>query len=1020
MHVRLSGSAFVLALFSVVFVGSASSQAGRPPTAVTPTPNPTPTPAVAGVVTIDLAKTPGTLQRFEIPSGLIEVRVQNVAPGVAYTVQFRQPGGTGTTTNIPGPYPHELTAKADRPECEDWIAAKRAYFRVTKEAEAAGAKDAMLRAANASKCPFAKVESPSLVMRLGLMPAPFTFGVPPGAASQIIVERLDEARKPVTRWEAVLQGPDRPSGWGYKNEGEWLIAGTARDIAHLVNYARTRKLSGPSVSVASLPAVGRLPAYRVSFGPDAPWKTLPVDVPVREHVFSVTTYQPLAAQLLSRVGLKGKPSAKPDPLLRSLTDLRTEVLLAENRRLSQQLASDPLDPRVHERAALLLGAFGLRESEGTFADLRPTLSAMSAHLALAAALRGHASPSTEGALASVLIDVFSGRFTPAVAEVARLQATLKDPAAVPWLRAIDLRASRAWKRLANPTQATLLERICYVHALRAAVGESAALEFLERGGKEKVVDWARILLASSSFSVEVAHRHGATAVAAELADAAPAAEVATTASPVAIVEALARSVSQVQPRLGPGPQPMIAGPTFLAAAAGRHVLGAAEADVHGLRKLLGRGEDAGERSDQLAELLGPLPLVELLRIPWNSERGQAAVRVQAVACARLAELLGKHPEVLPEDGWTQVTRSCPNQRDAGMLPGAELWLEPAVPAGTAYGAPARLRLGRAVYEKLSPEDVAGLFALWPRNDTILSVHVARNLRRRQTPEDIKSAWGPAWETESLPLSMLVQLAKDASNSAEVLNLRGRQCALDSANCMKYGAELVEAEQFAQALVVYEKAVASARDRVAVSNDADWLADHYLDSGRTEAALRLAAEVGAVRSSAGLSTQARVLERLGRLAEAEAVYRTESELYGSSKLGAFFIRRHRRGDKAYAAKASQALKEMFESGLVAVDMATMKPLPPPWSADIALFLDERWMTARYVKAGLRPGDMILAVDGIRIISADQWYCVRSFTDDPTIRLVVQRGGKLIEINAPFRRDKFGPPAKVRRGNSPFTG
>jgi hypothetical protein len=1017
MVAQFNGSIVTFGL-CFVWVSSAASQTAPAPAAAAPTP--TPTPALAAAVTIDLTKMPGTVQRFEIPSGRIEVRVQNAAPGVRYTVEFRRPGGTGMTVNIPGPYPHDLTAKADRPECEDWIAAKRAYFHVTKEAEAAAAKDAMLRVANGSKCRFAKLESPGLVARLGLMPAPFTVGVPPGTASQLIVERLDEARKPVARWEAVLQGQDRPSGWSHKNEGEWLIASAVQDIAHLVNYARTRKLSGPSVSVASLPPAGRLPAYRVRFGSDPRWKALQVDVPVREHVFSVATYQPLAAYLLSQMGLKARPSSKPDPLLRSLTDLRTEVLLAENRRLSQQLASEPLDPRMHERAALLLGAFALREGEGTFADLRPTLSAMSAHLALAAALRGNASPSAEGALASVLVDLLSARFAPAAAGASRLEATLKDPAAAPWLRAIDLRASRAWKRLPNAAQATLLERICYVHAMRAAVGESAALEFLERGGKEAIADWARILLASSSFSVEVARRHGANAVARELADSAPVVEMAPTASAADVVEALARSVNQARPRLGTGPQPVIASPTFLAAAAARHVLDAAGAEVRGLREPLGLEQEAGQHSDQLSALLQPLALVDLLRIPWNSERGQAALRAKAAACARLAELLGKRPEVLVEDGWAQVTRNCATERDAGLLPGAELWLEPPVPAGTAYAAPARLRLGNAVYEKLSPEDVAGLYALWPRNDTILSVHVARSLRRRQRPEDIKSAWGPAWETEALPLSMLVQLAKEASNSAEVLDLRGRQCALDVTNCMKYGADLVEAERFAEAVVAYEKAVASARDRVAMSNDADWLADYYLDNGRTEAALRLAANAGAVGSAAGLATQARVLERLGRLAEAEAIYNAVSEQYGSSKLDAFFIRRHRRGEQAYAQKANQALERIFASGLVAADIAKMKPLPPPWSADVALFLDERWMTARYVKAGLRPGDMVLAVDGIRITNADQWYCVRSFSDDPTIRLVIQRAGQLIEVKAPFRRDKFGPPAKVRRGKLPSTG
>ncbi len=975
-----------------------------------PAPRPSPTPTPVAVVTIDLAKPAGSPQRFEVPTGLVEIRVQNAAPGVPYTVNLRRPGGTGMGVNISGPYPSELTTKADRPECEDWISAKQAYFRVTREAEAAAARDAMLRAASASKCPQARLESPHLVDRLGPMPAPLLFGVAPGAASQVVVERLDAARKPVARWEAVLQGPDRPSGWRYGNEGQWLVATTATDIARLVRYARTSKLPELTLAVDSLPPAGKLPAYRLRFAGDASWKAPAVDLQVQEHVWAPATYQPLAAKLLAQEGLKGKPSAGSDRLLEALTDLRADVLLAENRRLSEELAAHPLDPRLHEQAALLLGAFGLREGEGTFADLRPTLCAMSAHLALAMALRGKAPVSSEGALASVLVDILSDRFVPAAAGLARLETTLKEPSAQPWLRALDLRASRAWKRLESPTRATLLERICFVRALHAAIGETPALEFLEQGGQEAVVDWVRILFSSPGVSVEVTNSLGSIAVAAELGDAAPLVGVAPTASPETIIGALGRLEGQAEPRLGQGPRPVVASRTFLAAAAGRQILAAARAEVYGLDHMLGLEEDAHERSDELSKLLEPLALADLLRLPWYSQRGQAGLQVQVGACARGAELLGRRPEAVGEDGWRAIDSTCVKEREAGLVPRVEQWLEPAIPAGTAYAATARLYV--AARQKLGPEDAEALFALSPRSQTILNYYANQALRRGPTAEDIKAAWGAAWDTEALPLYMLVQLAKEGSSSAELLELRGRQCNLEASHCLEYGAELADAGQIEKAVSVYEKAVATVRDRVAVANDADWLADYYIDNGRTEAALRLASEVGEVYSAAGLFTQARVLERLGRLDEAEAVYRVESERYRSGGLAAFYVRRSRRGDQAYADRASLALKKLFPSGLVPADITKMEPPPPFRAAGTGLPLDQRWMTPRYVKAGLQAGDIILAVDGIRIGDAEQWYCVRSFTDDPRISLVVERGGKLIEIKGLFQRDKFGPPAKAK--------
>ncbi len=72
--------------------------------------------------------------------------------------------------------------------------------------------------------------------------------------------------------------------------------------------------------------------------------------------------------------------------------------------VSETLSKDMRDARAHEGAALVLGAFALRESAGFFSDVRWTLNRMTAHLAMAAALRGADEPaSIDGALAEVTL-----------------------------------------------------------------------------------------------------------------------------------------------------------------------------------------------------------------------------------------------------------------------------------------------------------------------------------------------------------------------------------------------------------------------------------------------------------------------------------------------------------------------------------------------------------------------------------------------------------------------------------------
>ncbi len=77
----------------------------------------------------------------------------------------------------------------------------------------------------------------------------------------------------------------------------------------------------------------------------------------------------------------------PDFII-ALTNPTAETLIREDKRLSAGLTSDPLDPELHEQAALLVGSFAMRESAGfSFCDLRPYLSKITAHLAIAKAVR---------------------------------------------------------------------------------------------------------------------------------------------------------------------------------------------------------------------------------------------------------------------------------------------------------------------------------------------------------------------------------------------------------------------------------------------------------------------------------------------------------------------------------------------------------------------------------------------------------------------------------------------------------
>ena len=969
-------------------------------------------------MTIDLARPQNEPQRFDVPAGLVEIRVENRAPGARYGVTL-DTGQGRRQMGLPGPLPGEQSVSASSPECEDWILAQKAFLRVTEEKDAAAAYATALRAARTSACRYAEAQSRALAYRVRDKLSSL-LGVVPGVPARVIIERLDEARKPVARWEAVVVGPARSPGWRYANEGQWLVATVASDVARLVRYARTGRLPALAVAADDLTGTGELPAYRLQFSGDPSWNPEPFALQVREHVWATEAYEPLAAALLAREHLKPQPFTSADPLLEALTDLRHEVLLQEGQRLSETLAAHPLDPLVHERAALLLGALGLREGSGEHSDARPTLCAMAAHLALAAALRGGGSCSPEGSLAAVIVDLLAERTTPAIARLARLEQTLRERPARPWSRALDLRLNLSWRQVAPDSLGTRLERLCYTQALREAAGEARALDFLDQHPAPPDADLVRLLFSGwprayeQGVSVEVANILHPSSVAIELREASALVDTPAGMAPDAVARSLTQLLSQSRARLGGETRPVVASRAFLAAAAERHILDAARAEVAALYGSLGLKQDALKRLDELSMLLQPLPLARFLPLPWRNEDPQLRQPVSA-ACSALAELLGREPESVSPSGWGEMARVCVEARDEGRLPPFEAWHRPVVPAGTAYGAGARLAVTRVLYDKVSPQEATALHTLSPREPFLLALYTKRKLGRWPTAADIKGAWGPSWENQRRPLLMIAKRATSDEERTERLGARARLCAIDAAECLPYGGELVEAGQAAAAAQAYEKAVAGARDRVAVSNEADWLADYYLDNDRAEAALELATKAGDTYSSRGLSTLGRILERLGRLAEAEAAYRRESQRYESKSLAEFYLRRAHRGDMAFRMQADAALKELFgDSGLLPATLDGLQPMPKSFPSDFGLVLTADWMTPRYIKAGLQENDVVLAVDGVRIHNQEQFYCVRSFTDEPRIRLILQRDGKLIEQAGPFLRTRFGPPATRATG------
>jgi len=274
-------------------------------------------------------------------------------------------------------------------------------------------------------------------------------------------------------------------------------------------------------------------------------------------------------------------------------------------------------------------------------------------------------------------------------------------------------------------------------------------------------------------------------------------------------------------------------------------------------------------------------------------------------------------------------------------------------------------------------------------------------RAKERNLDLAALWGPLAEYNLTAMHEVA--AKLKAGSEEHRRLYERLTRLDPDSYVNLGWELQQAGLDEEAAAAFEQAYEKARDQVRVSHSMEWLVDHYFDHGRKDRAFEIAGAMAEVYSAPGLLLQARMLERSGRVAEAESWYQREAERYAQKdELDCFYLRRHRRSGAAeeYEPQAAEAVTRLFPRGLERV-LLTDLPLSPKLAELLPLSRD-------WPSMGLRAGDFIVAVDGYRVRTFDQESCVVSWTDSPEAKAIAWRDGQYVEVAGKYGyKEKYGP-------------
>ncbi len=955
-------------------------------------------------VFIDLASGPPPVLAVEPGPAGLQVRLRHASPRGAYRATIDWSSSPPTRFDVPGAGQSIASFRLPS-ECAKLLAEALLVLESQTEAEVAAAiLGLQASAASASSC----AQRDFLLAAVDREVNRHTrrsFTAAGGEQFVVVVERMDPAspERPLRSWNTRVMVRDPDAHWPVPNEEAWLVQQTARYVIDLALSAARRPVPAElDVDVVRETTPGTL-RYRIVASAGAKVTQLLVLEP---YVWSPVAWAVLARQVLGQAHASAGSAATDDQTLKDLLDLQATVIAAAAARISKRLSAAPGDPSAHEQAALVLAAFALRENSGPFSELRPTLSRLAAHLAVARALREERGRA--GRYAEIALAVLAGRQKEASESLEAIRAGA-SPTEQAWSRALAIRNTEDWRLLRKPAGASLLERLELFRAITWTTSASRAVEVV--GPQlEPIPDWSRIVIGRGR-SVQEGHAFVSSAGQLELQEARSlyAATHAGPLPPERYVEALNESPGRI---VGPGREVRVLGWPDWARFLRRHLLSAVDSNSDLLIQGLSWVQEGDAFHSEAERHIGGLEGFSFVRRRAEERLRTAENEVDRdwpAFCAEAARLAGTHPERLSSLLWREAYGRC--EHTAGRVANLGPWFTPRIPHGTAFDAPARFYYIHGAPE--AREQLEAALEVAPRSEGLVLASL-RSVIVNLEPSVAARLVEPLLHYKPSVVQAYVEYLKGRSGAeAETLQAAMRLCDLEIGHCTVMGQAFEESGDVEAAAGAYGRYFQGSRDKVAASWYATWLVDYYLDRSRPEEAMQVAAEAAATGSAAGYAALARVAERSGKLEEAERLFGRILERYDNDgPLLAFYIRQDQLGVRRFAEPARRALSVVFPEGLKRTSLSEFAGD----SGGGALIQGE---SAELKEAGLAPGDIIVAVDGVRVRNLEQFQCARGFSADPKLEIIAFRSNerRFIEASVRTRQPARRLGATLVEGGSP---
>ncbi len=782
-------------------------------------------------------------------------------------------------------------------------------------------------------------------------------------------------------------------------EQRWIVASVVKDCVNLAAFAADPEhwsdLPAGSVELRDGPGAAVGDSYVVTVSLPGNGDPVVGELKITETPWSPELYVPILRAIQAR--LKIAPPAKGDQngamtdaeLLKALSNLLTAEMETRNQRLSAWLQVHPLDAQAHQQAALLLGTLAMRENCGWLWNPLGLCNRAAAHLAFARALQPE--PSECGGVAELLIGLIIDTKADCQRRITALQAqATAHPELAPWAMAAALRNTRDYRLLTNPESATLLERIELLRALSESTYAAAAIKRVRNLEPATAPDWTRIIL-QGDYGVDSGHRYAGPSVGLEFNDLRqvfPA--LRKTADPDQFAAVLnLPSGDAVQFDADHHARLRVIDPGAWAQFFQRHLFHAADETYYFLGHKWGVPEEAEKFRAQAAPMLKRLTLYPLCLSTFAKSDGDAVY-------AQVADLAAHHPEWVSNYAWKTVVKLVPDAYapDGSWAAVSRRWFSPRLPTGTVYGFDWRTNAG-GVLPSVASAEWERYYRIAPLKFSVCSKYAdATAPAGRATVEQYQRAVGAL-------LAYYVPAIKEEATLVEGDPLQygkamSRAAAVNPNYYLTLGKYDADHRLDLQAAEAYQAAIDRGADTVSVSSKSGWLVNYYYEHGQPERAMAIAQEAAEVYSAGGLATMAELLERMGRLKEAESYYEKIKERYNNGKpLMQFHLRTVSTRPMDPAEMKSMEAK-IFPQGIPTVTLAELTGKP----ARGVLVRDGTELTRSVV---LKPGAIVVGLDGKRVANSDQYAYVRALSASPEMDFLIYQDDRYqaIHVSAPKR-------------------